>query len=86
MEKEYKIIDEAGLHARPASILSQTASKYPNSIFIEFNGKKLNLKSILMVMSLGVTQNSTIKIHVDGDDAETVINSLEKILVEHKLV
>ena len=46
MTREYKIVDEAGLHARPASVLVQTAAKFPNESFIEFNGKKLTLKSI----------------------------------------
>lgn len=86
MTKEYTIIDEAGLHARPASLLSQTAAKFPNPIFIEHNGKKLTLKSILVVMSLGVPQGATIKLHVDGENQETVITALEAILIEHKLI
>jgi phosphocarrier protein len=86
MRKEYKIVDEAGLHARPASILVQVATKFPNNIMIEYNGTKLTLKSIMAVMSLGVPQNSTIAIEVDGDNAKEVFDALEKILEEHQLV
>ncbi len=86
MTKEFTIIDEAGLHARPASILSQTASRFPNDIFIEYNSKKLTLKSILVVMSLGVAQGTSIKLHVEGDNQEMVMAALEKILIDHKLV
>ena len=60
MRREYTIIDEAGLHARPASLLVQAASKFSNDINLEFEGKNVNLKSVLLVMSLGVPQNSKI--------------------------
>jgi phosphocarrier protein len=86
MKREYMIIDEAGLHARPASLLVQAASKFSNNIHLEFENKKVNLKSVLLVMSLGVPMNSTIFIDVDGDDAEVVFVSLEKVLSDHKLI
>lgn len=86
MRKEYMIIDEAGLHARPASLLVQAASKFPNDITLEFGTKKVNLKSVLLVMSLGVPQNSQIFIEVTGENAEAIFESLEKVLVDHKLV
>ena len=86
MRKEYIIIDEAGLHARPASLLVQEAGKFPNEIFIEFKEKRLTLKSIMAVMSLGVPQNSTIAIDVEGDNPTAVFNALEKILEDHRLV
>jgi phosphocarrier protein len=86
MTKEYTIVDEAGLHARPASLLSQAASKFPNPIYIEYKSRKLTLKSILMVMSLGVPKGALIKIHVDGENVEAVYEKLEAVLNEHKLI
>ena len=86
MRREYVIIDEAGLHARPASLLVQAAAKFPNDIQIDYKGRKLTLKSIMVVMSLGVTQNSTIGIEVDGDNPGEVFNALEKVLNDHNLV
>jgi len=86
MRREYTIIDEAGLHARPASLLVQAASKFSNDINLEFEGKNVNLKSVLLVMSLGVPQNSKIFIEVVGDNAEKVFESLEKVLNDHKLI
>ena len=86
MNRVYKMIDEAGLHARPASLLSQTAGKFSEDITIEYNGKKVNLKSIMFVMSLGVPQGGEITIEVSGDAPEAVFEALEAILVEHKLV
>jgi phosphocarrier protein len=84
--KEFKIIDEAGLHARPASLLVKTASSFPNDIKIEFEGKLLDMKSIMAVMSLGVPQNGLIKIHVDGENAEEIIQELENILQMNFLI
>ncbi len=86
MRREYKIIDEAGLHARPASLLVHEATKHANDIFIEFKERKLTLKSIMAVMSLGVPQNSTIASEVVGDNAVEVFAALEKILEDHRLV
>ncbi len=86
MRREYIIIDEAGLHARPASLLVQAAGKFPNNILIEYKDKKLTLKSIMAVMSLGVPQKAVIAIEVEGDNPLEVFASLEKILQEHNLV
>jgi len=86
MTREYKIVDEAGLHARPASVLVQTAAKFPNESFIEFNGKKLTLKSIMAVMSLGIPQHSVIQLTVEGDNPEQIFAALEKVLEDNNLV
>ncbi len=51
-QNSYVIIDETGIHARPATMLVQTASKFDSDIQLEYNGKKVNLKSIMGVMSL----------------------------------
>jgi phosphocarrier protein len=86
MRREYTIIDAAGLHARPASVLVKEANKYPNNIMIEYNGKKLTLKSIMAVLSMGVKKDTTIAIEVDNDDAELVFEGLEKVLNEYSLI
>jgi len=84
--KEYKIIDEAGLHARPASILVRVATSFEDDIIIEFKGKKLTLKSIMAVMSLGVPQNAVIAIEVSGDNEPAVFEAIEKVLQDHNLI
>lgn len=86
MKKSYKIIDETGLHARPATLLVQEAAKFKNDISIEYNGNQLTMKSIMAVLSLGVPQNAMITIHVDGDNAEVVFAALEQILAKHQLI
>ena len=52
-KKEFHIIAETGIHARPATLLVQAASKFGSDINLEYNGKSVNLKSIMGVMSLG---------------------------------
>ena len=59
MEKrDFHIIAETGIHARPATLLVQAASKFGSDVNLEYNGKSVNLKSIMGVMSLGVGQNA----------------------------
>ncbi|AHC39907.1 phosphocarrier protein HPr [Mycoplasma ovis str. Michigan] len=80
---EYVIQDEVGLHARPASKLVQSLSKYQSAVFLEFEGKRANAKSIINLMSLGVTGKSKVVFHIEGEDEEELSNSLVNILAEH---
>ncbi len=69
MEKqEFNITAATGIHARPATMLVQTAGKYSSDITLEYNGKSVNLKSIMGVMSLGVGQGADVTITAEGDD------------------
>lgn len=86
MEKAFFITDETGIHARPATLLVQSASKCDSDIQLEFNGKRVNLKSIMGVMSLGVGQNSEVVVIADGKDAKEAIDGIEKTLAEEGLI
>lgn len=77
MEKrEFHIVAETGIHARPATLLVQAASKFNSDINLEYNGKLVNLKSIMGVMSLGVGQGADVTITADGDDAKEAIEAI----------
>lgn len=77
MEKrDFHIIAETGIHARPATLLVQAASKFNSDINLEYNGKSVNLKSIMGVMSLGVGQGADVTITADGDDAKEAIEAI----------
>ena len=77
MEKrEFHIVTETGIHARPATLLVQAASKFNSDINLEYNGKSVNLKSIMGVMSLGVGQGADVTITADGDDAKEAIEAI----------
>jgi phosphocarrier protein HPr len=77
VEKTFTIIDESGIHARPAANLVQVASKFAADINLEYNGKTVNLKSIMGVMSLGISKDAVIKITAEGSSAEEAIAALE---------
>jgi phosphocarrier protein len=84
-EKQFKVTAETGIHARPATLLVQTASKFDSEITLEYKGKKVNLKSIMGVMSLGVGQGADIKISAEGSDAAEALRSLEETLSKEGL-
>ncbi|EKN65574.1 phosphocarrier protein HPr [Neobacillus bataviensis LMG 21833] len=84
-EKQFKVIAETGIHARPATLLVQTASRFDSEINLEYKGKTVNLKSIMGVMSLGVGQGADIKISAEGSDANDALNALEETLKKEGL-
>jgi phosphocarrier protein len=83
---ELVIKDEAGMHARPASLVCKEAAKYQSESTITFKDKTVNLKSILGVMSLGVPSKSTVTIKVEGDDELEAFDNIYRIFKENNLV
>lgn len=83
--KDFHIVAETGIHARPATMLVQTASKFSSDINIEFSGKSVNLKSIMGVMSLGVGQGADVTITADGDDASEAIVAISDTMTKEGL-
>jgi phosphocarrier protein HPr len=80
VEKQFKVTAETGIHARPATLLVQTASKFDSDVHLEYKEKKVNLKSIMGVMSLGVGQGAEIKIIAEGSDEAEAVKALEDTL------
>lgn len=86
MEKrDFKIIAETGIHARPATLLVQTASKFNADITLEYQDKSVNLKSIMGVMSLGVGQNAEVTITADGSDEKEAIHAIAETMQKEGL-
>lgn len=84
-QNSYVIIDETGIHARPATMLVQTASKFDSDVQLEYNGKKVNLKSIMGVMSLGVGKGAEITIYAEGSDENEAIAAISEVLSKEGL-
>lgn len=84
MEKrDFHVIAETGIHARPATLLVQTASKFSSDLNLEYKGKSVNLKSIMGVMSLGVGQGADVTITAEGaDEAEAIAAVAETMKAE----
>lgn len=84
-KKEFHIIAETGIHARPATLLVQTASKFNSDINLEYKGKSVNLKSIMGVMSLGVGSGSDVAITVEGADEKEAVAAIEETMKKEGL-
>ena len=77
IEKELKIINKLGLHARAAAKLVALASNFASEIFITKGDKKVNGKSIMGVMMLAASQHSIVKITTTGEDEEQAMSEIE---------
>jgi phosphocarrier protein HPr len=75
-QKTFTITDETGIHARPATVLVQTASKFSSDVNLEYNGKTVNLKSIMGVMSLGIPKGASITVSAAGSDEDQAIDAV----------
>lgn len=86
MERNFRITDEDGIHARPATALVNTANKFKGAeSFAEAKGKKVTLKSILGVLSLGLEQGDTITLYVEGEQAAEALQALTDVMVNEGL-
>jgi phosphocarrier protein len=79
-EKNVSVTNETGLHARPASQFVQMASKYDAETEIVFDGKSVNAKSIMGVMSLGIGKGSQITIKSEGEDSAEAVAELSEFV------
>ncbi len=82
-EKTFTITADTGVHARPATLLVNKAGQYESEIEMSYNDKKVNLKSIMGVMSLGIPQGAKITISAAGGDEEEAIQGIEEVVKEH---
>lgn len=76
----YIVNDEAGLHARPAGMLVKETQKIKSSVNIVKEGKKVNAKSILGIMSTVIKQGDELVLEIEGEDEEQAVAELETFL------
>ncbi|TPR14569.1 phosphocarrier protein HPr [Apilactobacillus timberlakei] len=87
MEKsQFKIVSATGIHARPATLLVQTASKFKSELSLTYQDKSVDLKSIMGVMSLGVGQNADIMVSAEGEDEKDAINAISESFKKEGLI
>ena len=70
----------AGLEVRPVAVLVQVANQYSSSIYVESGNKKVNAKSIMGMMTLGLTSGEDIMVSASGEDEQEAIANIEKYL------
>ena len=69
-----------GLEARPVAVLVQVASQYNSSIYVECDDRKVNAKSIMGMMTLGLTAGEEVVVSANGDDEQTAMDDIVKYL------
>ena len=85
MEMKFIVTAEAGIHARPATILVNEAVKYESDLKLTINNLTTNLKSIMGVMSMGINSGAVITITAEGKDAQEAITGLTNVIYQLKL-
>lgn len=83
--RNFHIVAETGIHARPATLLVQAASKFSADVTLTYLGKDVNLKSIMGVMSLGVGQGADVTISANGTDEADAITAIEETMKKEGL-
>ena len=78
--KEVSVKDQVGLHARPATFFIQKANEFKSSVWVEKDERRVNAKSLLGVLSLGIVGGTTIRIMADGSDEEQAVDGLVKLV------
>lgn len=78
--KEVQIQNQVGLHARPATFFIQRANEFKSSVWVEKEERRVNAKSLLGVLSLGIVGGTGIKIIADGADEKEAVDELVKLV------
>ncbi len=78
--KEIVVRCESGLHNKQATYFVQKANEFTSSIYLESGSRKMNAKSLLGIMSLGVITGSTVTLMAEGADAQAAVTALEALL------
>jgi len=77
--REFEVINELGIHARPAQHIVKIAAKYDAEFFITKDGTRVNGKSIMGVLMLAAEQGSMVTVEVEGPDGDRLLDELEQL-------
>jgi phosphotransferase system HPr (HPr) family protein len=79
-EQTFTLINKVGLHARPASLLVQTAARFSSAITLTANGRTADAKRILQVLQLGAELGADVTVRADGDDAAEAVEAIGTLI------
>ena len=80
MRKTVEVQMDAGMEARPIALMVQTANQFSSHLYLEIDGKHVNAKSIMGMMTLGLDAGEEITLSANGEDEEAAMSSIEKYL------
>ena len=78
--KDVMVENQVGLHARPATFFIQKANEFQSTVWVEKEERRVNAKSLLGVLSLGIVGGTTIRIIADGSDEQQAVESLVSLV------
>ena len=78
--KEVIVRCESGLHNRPVTYFVQKANEFRSSVWLESENRRMNAKSLLGIMSLGIVTGAVVTLSAEGPDAEDAVNALDAML------
>ena len=78
--QEVTVTNEVGLHAKPATYFIQKANEFQSGIWVEKDERRVNAKSLLGVLSLGIVQGTAITLIADGSDEEAAVKALVELV------
>lgn len=81
--REILVQNQLGLHARPATFFIQKANEFKSIIWVEKDERRVNAKSLLGVLSLGITKGTVINIIAEGTDEEMAVNNLTQLVLNN---
>ena len=80
MEIKKRILNDDGLHARPAGMLAKTSAGFQSKIQIVFNSRTVNAKSSMSLMTLGLAKDDEVNIQAEGPDAEMALTKISELI------
>ena len=81
VKRDVTVTNSIGLHARPATFFIQKANTYHSSVWVEKDDRRVNAKSLLGVLSMGIVKGTVVTLIADGDDEGEALNGLEKLIL-----
>jgi phosphocarrier protein len=81
VSKKFTILNEVGIHARPASLIVKCLLEFESEIFIEKDGRRVNGKSIMGILMLAAGKGSQIKVEADGPDAQEALSAVADLIL-----
>lgn len=80
IQRDVTIVNQGGLHARPATFFIQKANTYKSSIWVVKGDRRVNAKSLLGVLSVGIAEGMSVTLVADGEDEERALDGLENLI------
>jgi len=81
LSKTFTILNEVGIHARPASMIVKCLLQFQSEVFIEKDGRKVNGKSIMGILMLAAGKGTQIRVDADGPDAQETLKAVEELIL-----